>query len=137
MRASHRKSVILWTLAAALACGKAHEGGGAPAPSSGQVLGEADILSSKANNMYDAINIRRPEWLRRSGSRPTSLTEPPAETVVYVDGQRFGTIESLVRIAPTAVRYAEYLSPSEAQARYGANNLGGVIHIHTHAARGR
>jgi hypothetical protein len=131
MRAHWSKTVILCAVAAAMACGKAREGDHAPVPSTGRVLGEAEILASKANNMYDVIGIQRPEWLRRSGSRPTSLTEPPAEIVVYVDGQRYGPLEALARLSPTAVRYAEYLSASEAHARFGGGNLGGVIHVHT------
>lgn len=132
MRTLARGVVVLGAVVMAAACGKAREGGETPRPSGSRVLAEEEILASQATNMYDVIRTRRPDWLRRSGTRPTSFTGPPAEIVVYLDGQRFGGLESLVRLSATSVRYAQFLTPSEAQARFGQGNLGGVIHLHTH-----
>lgn len=136
MRILMNGALVCAALAVA-ACGKPREGDQQVAPSGERVLVEEEILSSRAGNMYDVIRVRRPAWLRRSGTRPTSLTGPAAEIVVYLDGQRFGQIESLVRLSATSVRWAEFLTASEAQARFGQGNLGGVIHIHTHGTPGR
>lgn len=123
--------------ALAAACGKPRDDAQQPAPSGQRVLGEGEILGSQAANMYDVIRVRRPEWLRRSGTRPTSFTGPAAEIVVYLDGQRFGDLSSLVRLSATSVRWAEFLTASEAQARFGQGNLGGVIHVHTRGTPGQ
>jgi hypothetical protein len=130
------RSVVMGAVVALAACGKPREGDQAARPSGSRMLAEEEILASQAGNMYDVIRTRRPDWLRRSG-RPTSFTGPAAEVVVYLDGQRFGDVASLVRLSATSVRYAEYLTPSEAQARFGQGNLGGVIHVHTHATPDR
>lgn len=119
---------------AGVACGKAHDRAEGPRPSG--ALEAEEILATKAGNMYDVIRLQRPNWLQRSGRRPTSLSGTVAEVMVYVDGQRFGEARDLVRLTATAVRWAEYLSPSEAQARFGSGNLAGVIHIHTHGTGG-
>jgi hypothetical protein len=130
-----RRTVLAAVVATAgAACGKAHDRAEAPRPSG--ALEAEEILATQAGNMYDVIRLRRPSWLQRSGRRPTSLSGTAAEVMVYLDGQRFGEARDLIRLAVTAVRWAEYLSPSEAQARFGPGNLAGVIHIHTHGTGG-
>jgi hypothetical protein len=120
---------------AGAACGKAHDRAEGPRPSG--ALEAEEILATKAGNMYDVIRLLRPNWLQRFGGRPTSLTGPAAEVMVYLDGQRYGEPRDLVRLSATSVRWAEYLTPSEAQARFGPGNLAGVIQIHTHGTGGR
>jgi len=128
------KGVVVCVAVATAACGKAQQQGDAPLPSG--ALTAEQIVESQAGNMYDAIRLLRPDWLRRSGRRPTSLSGSAAEVVVYLDGQRFGDVEALRRLLATSVSWAEYLRPSEAQARFGHGNLAGVIHIHTHGTGG-
>jgi hypothetical protein len=130
------KGALLCAAVAVAACGKAKEGDSAPVPSGDRVLGEEEILATKGGNMYDVIRLRRPNWMQRFGGRPTSLTGPPAEVMVYLDGQRFGDTDMLTRLSATSVRWVEYLTPSEAQARFGQGNLAGVIHVHTHGTSG-
>ncbi|MDH3291176.1 MAG: hypothetical protein OEO20_03805 [Gemmatimonadota bacterium] len=131
------KGALLCAAVAVAACGKAQERHLEPVPSGDRTMGEEEILATKAGNIYDVIRLRRPNWLQRFGGRPTSLTGPPAEVVVYLDGQRFGGRDSLVRLSATSVRWVEFLTPSEAQARFGQGNLGGVIHVHTHGTPGQ
>ncbi len=95
------------------------------------MLAEEEILGSQSGNLYDLVRMRRPRWLQRSQTRPTSLTGASAEVTVYLDGQRFGGPESLARLSTTSVLWVEWLSPSEAQSRFGHDNLGGVIHVHS------
>ncbi|MGH2348682.1 MAG: hypothetical protein ACRDFT_04350 [bacterium] len=101
---------------------------------SDKVLLEEEIQMAGAGNLYDVIRMRRPRWLQRAQTRPTSLTRPSAEVAVYLDGQRFGGPEALQRLTAGSALWVEYLPPSEAQARFGPDNLAGVIHVHTRGA---
>lgn len=134
MRILSSGAVVCAAIAIA-ACAKARDGDTAPLPSG--ALEAEEIVATKAGNMYDVIRLRRPAWLQRSGARPTSLTGPPAQIMVYLDGQRYGEIDALARLSATSVQWAEYLSASEAQARFGQGNLGGVIHVHSHGTPSR
>jgi hypothetical protein len=129
------KGAVACAAVAMAACGKAQERDAAPLPSG--ALAAEEILATNAGNMYDAIRLLRPNWLRRFGGRPTSLSGPPAEVIVYLDGQRYGDTDALIRLSATSVRWAEYLTPSEAQARFGQGHLAGVIHVHTHGTGGQ
>jgi hypothetical protein len=114
---------------AALGCA----GGGAPSGPrpDPNLLEAAEIASSNLPSMLEVIRSRRPRWLQRSAMRPTALGGPQPAVVVYLDGQRFGGPESLAQIIPASVDAARYLTPSEAQARFGSGNLAGVILIET------
>lgn len=122
---------VLCTALVAAACGATRTSEDAPSPSGDRVLSQEEIQLSNAGNLYDVIQRRRPRWLQRSQTRPTSLTRPPAEVVVYLDGQRLGGPESLQRLTAVSAQWVEFLTPSEAQARFGHDHLGGVIHVHT------
>ena len=50
---------------------------------------------------------------------------------VYVDGARFGGIESLSLIQATPILEIRFLSASEATSRFGTGNSGGAIVITT------
>lgn len=130
MNSRHKVSMLCVALVAA-SCGTGRTPDASPVPSGDEVLLEEEIQMSNAGNLYDAIRMRRPRWLQRSQTRPTSLTRAPAEVVVYLDGQRFGGPESLQRLTARSALWVEFLSPSEAQARFGHDNLAGVIHVHT------
>ena len=109
---------------------------GTPAPSRNELTAE-EIMSVSASNLYDVIRLRRSEWLRRSATRPTSFRgRQSAEIVVYLDGHRFGDAESLRQITPASVRTVRFLTPSEAEMRYGLNLLGGVIDVVSHGTSG-
>lgn len=95
------------------------------------MLGREEIVQSGAGNIYDVIRMRRPRWLQPAQRGPTSLTGGAAQVVVYLDGQRFGGPELLPRLTVASVQWVEFLSASEAQVRFGHDNLGGVIHVHT------
>lgn len=116
-------------------------GSGTPgtSPASQRELTAEEIMSVSASNLYDVIRIRRSEWLRRSATRPTAF--PPrgqsAEVVVYLDGQRFGGPETLGQITPASVQLVRFLTPTEAEMRYGQNLLGGVIEVMSLATSGR
>lgn len=119
----------------AAGCGTGRTPDASPPRSGDDVLLEEEIRMSKAGNLYEAIRMRRPRWLQRAQTRPTALGRAPAEVVVYLDGQRFGGPESLQRLTATSALWVDFLTPSEAQARFGHDNLAGVIHVHTRGTR--
>ena len=94
------------------------------------MLAREEIVQSGAGNMYDVIRMRRPRWLQPL-QRPTSLSGATAQVRVYLDGQLFGGPDMLPRLTVASVQWVEFLSASEAQIRFGHDNLGGVIHVHT------
>ena len=101
-----------------------------PAPSQDRNLLTQDELQRTAgSDLFDAIRILRPQWLRQS---PTIIRQGgEGSLLVYLDGVQFGDPTSLRQISLLVVQEARYLSASEAQARYGTQDLHGVIAVTT------
>lgn len=92
------------------------------------VLTADEIRSASAPTLYDVIRMRRPRWLTRA--RPTAFRgDRQAELVVYLDNVRFGGPEALRQITPGSVGSAHYLTPSQAEARFGQGHMNGAIVI--------
>jgi hypothetical protein len=104
---------------------------GAPSPSRDANLITAEEIAGKpGQSLYDVVRALRPAWMMRS--RPTALMpQNEGELVVYVDGTRYGNIESLRQFVPTAVQAVRYYSPSDAEARFGPGHLHGAIEVIT------
>jgi len=95
--------------------GAASTPGARPAPSEDRNLLTQDELQRTAgSDLFDAIRILRPQWL-----------------LVYLDGVRYGDATSLRQISISVVQEVRFLSPSEAQGRYGTQDLHGVIAVTT------
>ena len=91
------------------------------------ITGE-EIVASNATEMtaYDAVARLRPNWLSAKG-RATQGSEYP---VVYVDGQRYGSVESLRNFQAFAVADMRYYDITQAGARFGVQGgTGGVIEV--------
>ena len=56
-----------------------------------------------------------------------------ANATVFLDGQRYGDLNSLRTIVASSVYDAHHLSATDAVTRYGMQYGGGVIEITTHA----
>ena len=85
----------------------------------------ADELSAGAPaSLYDAIRTLRSEWLNRHGGG--SLMQH-GDVMVYVDNARLGASETLRNIRTDQVIIAQYVNPTEAQARFGSDHLFGAI----------
>lgn len=125
------KVFMLCAAVVAAACATARPRDAGSAARGDQVLMQDEIQASGAGNLYDIIRMRRPRWLQPSQRGPTSLTRASAQVTVYLDGQRFGGPESLQRLTAGSAMLVEFFTPSEAQARFGPDNLAGVIHVHT------
>ena len=130
-----RASIVVSVSALLLVACASGTGGGArtsaPTARRDPNLITAEELSSKqAQTLYDAIRALRPAWMMRS--RPTTLMpQNEGALIVYLDGQRFGSIESLRQFVPNAVQAVRYYSPSNAEARFGPGHMHGAIEVFT------
>ena len=89
-----------------------------------------EILTTKTQNAYDAVRRLRPSFLQTRG--PTTLLArdaTPTAPLVYLDNRRYGDIESLRTITVEGVFEIRYLSPNQAQLKWGMNHASGVIHV--------
>ena len=96
-----------------------------------EVLTAAEIVAARVTDVYQAVAQLRPEFLRR---RPTALTyagQPTVPMSIYVDEMPFGTTESLRYIPLDRVRLIRYLSPTEANLKFGGAHPGGAIIVTT------
>jgi hypothetical protein len=110
-------------------------GGNAPARSTASILIAEDLRKSDAQNLGDAIQRLRPEWLRRSSARAANsmgtrgnAAEP---LVVWIDNNRAGGVELLAQMQISNVRMVQYFTPSEAESRFGTGNSSGAIQVIT------
>jgi len=119
-----------------VACASGTAGGGAGGASTSRarrdpnVITAEEIRTTPAQTLYDAVRALRPAWMMRSA--PTALNQQQqTQLLVYVDGTRFGGMESLRRLNPGSVQAVRYYSPSSAEARFGPGHLQGAIEVIT------
>jgi hypothetical protein len=94
------------------------------------VITAEEIATKPAQTLYDAVRALRPQWMMRG--RPTVLMpQNEGQLVVYVDGTRFGGIESLRQLVPSVATAVRYYSPSDAEAHFGPGHLNGAIEVIT------
>jgi hypothetical protein len=92
-----------------------------------------EIAATNLSNALDIVQSLRPNWLRERG--PVSIrNRQGSEVVIYVDGTRFGGMETLRQVRASSVASMQYLNSSEATFRFGTNHVGGAIVIHTPAS---
>lgn len=82
-------------------------------------------MKAPEGNLYDAVQRLRPGFLRARSTATTSNAYP----VVYVDGQRRGTLEYLRSINNRQVAEVRYMSALDATQRYGMNVEAGVLDV--------
>ena len=121
-------SLVLIGLSLLLAsCAAGTASGASRGNSSLITTAELEEARGSAQNLFAVIERLRPNWLRTRGSTLRERVDP----VVYVDGSRFGEIESLRDIALVAVLELRWISPSEATFQYGTGHAGGIIAVST------
>ena len=96
------------------------------------VLLQDEISSSRSlgATAYDLIAQLRPEYLRNRGTVSINK-QVQATAVVYVDGTKFGELESLRSVSAEHIFRVDYLSASDATTRFGSDHVGGAILITT------
>jgi hypothetical protein len=95
------------------------------------VLTAAEIVASKVSDAYQAVTQLRPDFLRRRPNTPTMAQTRPVALSVYLDELPFGNIESLRSVPLERVRIIRYLTPFEADLRWGGSHPAGAILVTT------
>ena len=129
---THPIGALALLLLGAMLSGCAHRGPAADRsarPDPDMITAE-ELSRTTASNLYDAVRNLRPAWMMRS--RPTAvLQQQQAQLIVYVDGTRYGTIETLRQLVPSGILYIKWFSPGAAEARFGPGHLLGAIEVVT------
>ena len=94
------------------------------------VITAAEIVASHVTDVYQAVLQLRPEFLRKRSPVAVQAYRTPS-VVVYLDDLEFGGAESMRTIPLTQVRLIRYLSPTEADLRWGGKHPAGAIHVTT------
>jgi hypothetical protein len=94
----------------------------------GSVLTQEQLAATNSQNLYDAIQKLRPDWLTSRG--PVSATDPtPAVASVYMNGTMLGKIEYLREMRLLDVTEVRYWDAGRASARFGMGHPRGVIEL--------
>jgi hypothetical protein len=129
------KHLFLVAVAAIMACaparGTSGTSGAAAAPRKADFLTAEEIVGANADvaTVYDALSRLRPNWLAAHG---TTSFNPAGNgfAFVFVDGQRYGDINSLRKIEAYHVADIRYYDVTQAGARFGVRGgPGGVIEV--------
>ena len=129
------KHLYVVAVAAIVACATASTSGtpGTEVRRKGNLLTADEIASAHADitTAYDALSRLRPNWL--AGHGVTSSVSNGAGTefaLVFVDGQRYGDINSLRDIPAFNVGDIRYYDVTEGGARFGIRGgSSGVIEV--------
>jgi hypothetical protein len=78
----------------------------------------AEIQATKALNLYEAVRLRRPVWLTRTVGNQSG----DRAVAVYLDDRLIGSLNILREMPLHVAQALQYLSPSEAQIRFGPNH---------------
>lgn len=94
------------------------------------VVTRADLESTHAANLYDALHQLRPEFFTARGVSSIHQNTPDLPTV-YLDGTEFGGLESLRGIDIARVIEVRRLTSQESTVRLGRDSPGGAILVTT------
>lgn len=82
---------------------------------------------------YDIVNQYKSNWLLNSGAKSLK-NDPKIQVYLNNHGSPAGTVSALRRIRAMNVASIEYLSPTEAQFRFGMGHSVGAIVVHMKGA---
>lgn len=121
MRTTKHPSWLLITFAVA-ACASSGTGGGGLRRDANLITAE-ELSDVSDRSVYEAIQVLRPQWLRRTGFR----NDLPS---AIMDNQRY-ELEILETMSPDEVFSLRYISPSDASIRWGTGYPSGAIEVRT------
>jgi hypothetical protein len=128
MRASRLAAIgVVWAL---LGCAGAAstQGGARPDRARRLTLTREQLAATNSENLYDAIQKLRPDWLTSRG--PTSVTNPaPSVVSVYMNGTMLGKADYLKEMQVLDVSEVRYWDAGQASARFGMGHPRGVIEV--------
>jgi hypothetical protein len=111
-----------------LAAGCSAAAQNAPSRSERNVLTHEQLVATNSDNLFDALEKLRPEWLTSRG--PTSVTDAtPTMPSVFMNGQMLGRVEVLREIRVLDVGEARFWPAGQASARFGMGHPRGVIEL--------
>ena len=96
------------------------------------IITKAELRKNAYTNAYDAVRQLRPHWFAMARQRSPTENEAAGESgviVVYLDGIRFGAIESLRQVVLTDIEEVQYFDAREATNRFGTGHPAGAINI--------
>ena len=96
-----------------------------------QVITEDQIEASRGTTAYEVIQKVRANFLSYRGETSLNKSSSRPYPTVYVDGQEYGPIGSLVNISASNIALIRLYRSWEATTKYGTGNMGGVIAITT------
>jgi hypothetical protein len=94
------------------------------------IITAAEIVTARVTDVYQAVTQLRPEFLRRRANTTIGVTARP-NVAVYLDELPYGGLESLRFIPLDRVRLIRYVSPSDADLRWGGSHPTGAILVTT------
>jgi len=119
--------LYLIALAAVIGCASAGSGSSSSRREPNLITAD-DIAGIPVTNAYEAIERLRPLFLRSRGK--TSINTPNTQyATVYVDGVRYGDLNSLRNILAPHVLDIRFYNGAESGARFGLQNTAGVIEV--------
>jgi len=134
LQSARRRLVFVALVLIATACaGPASSGSTSPRHDSTVITAE-DMTRVQATNLWDVVHRLHPEWLMARtaatvGSLNNAAPAQPIDVQVFIDSQHVGTSETLKQLVVSTTTSLKYYTAAEAQTRFGAGNLNGVIHV--------
>ena len=105
-------------------------GEGSRSTTSRDVITLEEIRSVNGTNAFEVVERLRPNFFTSRGPQSILYTQPNVP-VVYLNGARYGTVESLTTIRADQLKEIRLFRPSDASAIYGPDHRGGVIAVKT------
>jgi hypothetical protein len=90
-----------------------------------QRLLASELRRSLATNALEAVQMERPEWIRRTAGDADTVTS----LSVFVDNERIGEMVVLQDIAIPELSELRYYDADDARRRWGAVHRGGAIEV--------
>ncbi len=112
-------------VAALLGCASAGSSG---APRNRSIITEEEIATAHVTSAFDAVERLRPLWLRSHGEMSIN-TPGTAYANVYVDGQRYGDLNTLRNLLANQIGEIRYYNGPEGASKFGLQNTAGVIEV--------
>jgi len=119
--------LLLMMVLPILACTRASN---RPGTGDRDTITEQEIATSSAVNAYEAVQRLRGNFLSNRG-KTTILGKSSAMPIVYLDGVRYGEVQSLRNISASQVQAIRLYRAYDAQQKYGNDVMGGVIEVTT------
>ena len=123
-----RPAALLLAMLLGAACGGSRHGEQQPTPRDRELLTAEQLRSQHFTSAYDAVLALRANWLHTRGN--DSFTSP-TRVLVYVDGTRYGGVESLRTLPVISINYIRHYDGLTASARWGLDHGPGVIYVST------